>query len=77
MISYHNKIIDGKKKKNSTEVHVDMINIIGEYAPSHTRVAMSRNEFKWVSSSIKYVPVNGGPKQHLAKKLWPKFIFLA
>jgi hypothetical protein len=58
-----------EKKNNSTEVHVDMVNIIGEYAPSHTTVAISTNEFKWVSSNIKYVPVNRGPKQHLAKKL--------
>lgn len=58
-----------EKKKNPTEVHVDMVNIIGEYAPSHTTVAMSANEYKWVSSSIKYVSVNRGPKQHLAKKL--------
>jgi hypothetical protein len=57
------------KKMNSTEVYVGMVNNIGEYAPSHPTVAMSTNEFKWVSSSINYVPVNRNPKQHLAKKL--------
>jgi hypothetical protein len=34
---------------NSTEVHIDIVNIIREYAPSHTTVAMSTNEFKWVA----------------------------
>jgi hypothetical protein len=57
------------KKMNSTEVHVDMVNIIGEYAPSHTTVAMPINDFNWVGWSIKYVPVNEGSKQHLLKKL--------
>jgi hypothetical protein len=47
-----------EKMKISTEVHVDMVNIIGDYASSYTTVAMSTNEFKWVSSSIKY----RGPK---------------
>jgi hypothetical protein len=54
-----------------------MVNIIGKYAPLHTTVAMSTNEFKWVGWSIKYVPVNEGPKQHFVKKLRPKFISLA